>query len=462
MGESMAGMNQVRSFARWALLPGAALLLASLLCGCVRTEAAQQSPWVTIRSSFWGSIEDIRVWQELARRFNARQQRIRVKLEHIAGQNYHAKLMAMAVGRCAPDVMASDDEPFPHLAVNGLFEDLGPYLARVPAGNASVPRLDDFYTPFRETFRWGGRQYGLPYIGHCMLIYYNRDHRRAAGLPPDPDPDWTWEDLTRDAVALTRDLNGDGRNDQFGFNRLSWFYCLQWVWGAGGRDMDPEMTRYLFDTPEARRGFQYHYDHMHRYRVCPMVSDLPNMTWDAMFLTGKVSMFATGSWWLSHCREAKNLDWDVAPMPRGPVTRATRTTAEAITMAASSKHKEEAWEWICFVLCDEAQALFAQYGRGIPGVRRVALKTFARPDTPQHEERFLEAMDRYARRSSIHPRWMETAQIFDREWDRVMLGQKTIDEFVETVVPEATALVQEEEGTQATTPAGYPDRRLAR
>jgi multiple sugar transport system substrate-binding protein len=418
----------------------AAVLLASVaLCGCIRTFAAQPRV-VTIRSSFWGDVADIQVWEELARRFNARQPRIRVKLEHIAGQDYNAKLMAMAVGHCAPDVMASDDEPFQGLAANGLFEDLTPYLARDPS-----IRLADFYAPFRETFEHHGLPYGLPYIGHCLLIFYNRDHRRAAGLPPDPNPDWTWEEFTRDAVTLTRDLDGDGHIDQFGFNRNSWFYCLQWIWSAGGRDMDPAKTRYLFDTPEARRGFQFHWDHMHKYHVCPLVSDLPNMTWDSMFLTGKVSMFFTGSWWLSHCREAKNMDWDVAPMPRGPARRATRTTTEAITLSPASPHKKEAWEWIKFVLSDEGQPLFAQYGRGIPAVRRVALKSFARPETPQHEERFLEAMDHYAQRSSIHDRWRETAQVFDREWDRVELGQETIDDFVRIVVPEANAIVRGED-----------------
>jgi multiple sugar transport system substrate-binding protein len=437
-GARMQGQAEaLRRLGGWL---GAAALAATLCSGgCLRTEAAQPGT-VTIRSSYWGAIEDIQVWEELARRFNRSQERIRVKLEHIAGQNYHAKLMAMAVGRCVPDVMASDDEPFPHLAANGLFEDLTPYLER---DGAVAP--DDFYRPFRLTFEHRGKPYALPYIGHCMLIFYNRDHRRAAGLPPDPVPDWTWDRFTRDAVALTRDLDGDGRTDQFGFNRLSWFYCLQWVWSAGGRDMDPDMTRYLFDTPEARAGFQFHYDHMHRYRVCPSVSDLPNMTWDAMFLTGKVSMFATGSWWLSHCRQAKNLEWDVAPMPRGPVTRATRTTAEGITLSAASRHKQEAWEWIRFVLSDEGQALFALHGRGIPAVRRVALATFPRPETPQHEERFLEAMDRYARRSSIHERWSETAQVFDREWDRVMLGQQSVDGFAAVVVPEANAVLRGEQ-----------------
>ncbi|HZO89477.1 MAG TPA: sugar ABC transporter substrate-binding protein [Chthonomonadaceae bacterium] len=422
-----------------ALLLVLLLLAWAALPGCGRLRAAEKNT-ITIRSSFWGAAQDAKVWQELAREFERQHPNIRIQLEHIAGQDYHAKLFAMAVGRCLPDVMATDDEPFRFLSDNGVYEDLTPYLAHEP----QLAR-NQFYTAAYDTFHVGKRQYALPYIAHCLLIYYNRDHRRAAGLPPDPKPNWTWEDFNHDAIALTRDLDGDGRIDQFGANRLSWFYCLQWIWGAGGTDMDPQMTRYVFDTPQAKRGFQFHYDQMHKYHICPMESDLPNMTWESMFLTGKVSMFMTGSWWLEQCRQAKNIDWDVAPMPRGPVCQATRATTEGLAISPQSPHKQEAWEWIKFVLSDAGQAVFARYGRGIPSIRRVAQQVFPDPKTPQHEERFLYALDRYAHITSIHAHWLQTARVFDREWDRVMMGKINIDQFVRISLPEVNAIVRGED-----------------
>src|SRR5437870_5717653 len=105
------------------------LVLLLLGGGCGRPQAAAP---VEIRSSFWGMVQDRQVWEELAKRFNARQKHIHVRLEHITGQNYHSKLFAMTVGRCAPDVMASDDEPYRFLADNNVYEDLTPYVAREP------------------------------------------------------------------------------------------------------------------------------------------------------------------------------------------------------------------------------------------------------------------------------------------------------------------------------------------
>ena len=98
------------------------------LAGCRAPERGAGQP-VVIRSSHWGMVQDARMWQDLARTFNARQSRIHVKLEHIVGQNYHAKMIAMRVGNCAPDVVAADDEQFRQLASAGVYEDLGPFLA---------------------------------------------------------------------------------------------------------------------------------------------------------------------------------------------------------------------------------------------------------------------------------------------------------------------------------------------
>lgn len=380
------------------------------------------------------------MWEDLARAFNARQSRIHVKLEHIAGQNYHTKMIAMRIGNCAPDVVAADDEQFRQLAAAGVYTDLNPFLAR----DSRIHR-DLCYRQFWDSFHVDGKQFALPYLGMCLLLYYNKDHRRAAGLSPDPKPDWTWDDFNHDAVALTRDLDGDGRVDQFGLVRLSWFYCLQWIWSAGGTDMDVRQTRYLFDTPEAKRGFQFHYDHLHKYKICPQMSDLPNMSTEAVFLTGKASMVYMGAWWLSEARKAKNFEWDIAHMPTGPVTRATRSTCEGIAITPETPYKEEAWEWIKFILSEEGQRIIARRGRGVPAIRSVARALFVDPKTPQHEERFLEALDAYARNSSLHRYFMATEAVFNREWDRVYLGKINIDEFVARTLPEVNRILRGEE-----------------
>ena len=418
-----------------AALAALALFVFSLQ-GCSRSDARPDGR-VVIRYAYWGDIEDVRVWEELARRFNARQSGIHVKLEHIAGQAYHPKLMAMTVGGNPPDTMAADDEPFPELANNGLFEDLSTWVER----DLSV-READFYPQFREAWRFKGRLYSLPYVGFCLLMFYNREMVRSVGLRPPPD-DWTWDDFTRYAKALTRDLNGDQKIDEFGYMRTNFFYALPWIWGAGGNELNPDMTRCLLNTPEAKQGFQFAHDLTHKHHVTPLLSELPGMPLETMFLTGKVAMVMNSPWWVRRCRQSQALDWDVAHMPAGPKGQLTRTTCEGISMSRMSRHKAEAWQWIKFVVSDEGQEVISAYERGMPAVRRVAERVYPRPDTSQHEERFLEAMD-YARIQRIGVKWGENNVVINREWDMMMLGMRTPDQVAESITRQVNQIATED------------------
>lgn len=423
------------------LLAGIAIILAVLLAvvanGCIAARATTAPPGpVTIRYTYWGAIDDVVVWEELARRFHARQDRVRVKLEHIVGQAYHPKLMAMAVGRCAPDVMASDDEQFPELAENGLFEDLGPWMERDPDVDPAA-----YYPQFFQAWVHRGHPFGIPYLGHCLIIYYNKALLRSSGLP-EPPPDWDWATFTKYAQKLTRDLDGDGRLDEFGFMRFNFLYSLPWVWGAGGNELDAAKTRSTLNTPEAIQGIRFAHDLTHRYRVTPLMTELPGMPLENMFLTGKVAMVINAPWWLRQCRRAPHLEWDLQHMPRGPRGRSTRTTCEAITMSAASLHKPEAWEWIRFVVGPEGQRVISEYERGMPALRSVAERVFPNPKTPAHEERFLEAMQ-YARSQRIPVQFSENETVVTREWDLMLLGQRTPEQVAANIERDVNQIMAE-------------------
>ena len=69
-----------------------------------------------------------------------------------------------------------------------------------------------------------GRQYAIPYLYVSWQLLYNRSLFDAAGLPYPPAlPDspgadtWTWETFLEAARTLTRDIDGDGATDQWGF-----------------------------------------------------------------------------------------------------------------------------------------------------------------------------------------------------------------------------------------------------
>ncbi|MBI3118076.1 MAG: ABC transporter substrate-binding protein, partial [Candidatus Hydrogenedentes bacterium] len=75
----------------------------------------------------------------------------------------------------------------------------------------------DFFPAVLDAFTHNGQLWALPVEGAAYVLYWNRTLFREAGLPDHP-PD-TWEELCEFGRALTRDVDGDGRADHWGFAR---------------------------------------------------------------------------------------------------------------------------------------------------------------------------------------------------------------------------------------------------
>ena len=52
-----------------------------------------------------------------------------------------------------------------------------------------------------------------------------------------PDADWSWDDLYRICKKVTKDLDGDGRLDQFGTYNYGW---LEALYSNDGKIFDPQ------------------------------------------------------------------------------------------------------------------------------------------------------------------------------------------------------------------------------
>jgi len=66
-----------------------------------------------------------------------------------------------------------------------------------------------FYPAFMENSQTGGKIWGIPFQRSTIVMYWNKDAFKAAGLNPDKAPD-TWDELVADGAKLTqRDASGN-------------------------------------------------------------------------------------------------------------------------------------------------------------------------------------------------------------------------------------------------------------
>ncbi|HVL39796.1 MAG TPA: ABC transporter substrate-binding protein [Fimbriimonadaceae bacterium] len=282
---------------RWLLAA-----LAFLLIGCGR-ELEQDDGVVQI--DFWNGFSgpDGAMMEKIVRRFNESHPQYRVKMQIIPWGQYYDKLtLGLAFGG-APEIFILHVNRFPEFASHNALSPLD-----------GLMEPDDFVPRVWDTTFWEGRQYAIPLDCHPIGLYYNVDLFEKEGILAPPA---TLEEFLEAAKRLTKDTNGDGRIDQWGFS-FTWLRSNSYTFfnQFGTSLLTDDLTRSALSQAGAAQAIQLMLDLIHRYRVAP-----PPEGQDAWmgFQTGKVAMALEGVYMMLGLEQQKGLRYAAAPVPQfGP------------------------------------------------------------------------------------------------------------------------------------------------
>ncbi len=400
---------------------------AVLLGGCQKDEApargeaqaAAQAP-TEVTLQLFGDPAEVSGYRALITAFEAKHPDVKVRLIPIGKQKDHmAKLTTGFSGGTPPDLFLLNYRRYGQFAGKGVLEPLGARLAK-----SAVLKEGDLYAPAVEAFRFGGTLTCLPQNISSLVVYYNRALFERHGVPL-PQAGWTWEDFQSAAKTLTKDTDGDGRNDVHGLGfepalgRLAPF-----IWQAGGDVVDnvqhPRALTLL--DPAALDGLRFVLT-LHRvHKVTPTLEEAKSENHEARFAAGRLGMLLNSRRLVPTLRAVPGLDWDVAPLPMHPTTKADFTVlhSDAYCMPASSKVKDAAFRFVEFALGPVGAELVARTGRTVPSLKRVAegpafLDPHARPASARV---FLDSIEHMRRLPNI-PQWNEVetrADAIVEEW----------------------------------------------
>ncbi len=405
--------------------------------GCSSRTAPSEGK-TRIRFSFWGGFLELKLWEELKALYEKLYPDTILQLEYSPGE-YHRKLRLNLIAGTAADVLMVDDELYPAYAQSGSLENLERFIER----DRDEFDFDDFLPTSLESFTYEGERFALPWDGFSTIVFYNCDIFDKAGIPY-PKDDWTWDDLQRMAIALTRDLDNDGRIDQFGFDiTFGWRDMEPIIWSYGGRILTPDKKRFAMNTPETIAAFQYLYDLKFKHHVIPQAGELAGMLVEIRILTGRVAIIMAPAYMMSIMRGVEAMRWDAVHMPTGPTGKASRLSWDGLAIYTESQHKEEAWRFIKMVLSDEGQRIVGALQRGLPVRRSAVVESYVDPETPQKEEKFLEAVE-YGRLTPITVKYVEMDFAIQRELDKLSLGRIDPETMVRTLEPRVNRLLSEE------------------
>jgi multiple sugar transport system substrate-binding protein len=313
---------------------------------------------VTLTVLWRTTVSELETMQEAFRAFEASHPGIKVELISEAGAKGDDKLKTMFAAGTPPDIFASVFVAgFMDYVYTDMLLDLTPYVQR------DKFNLNDFLPGSVDIFTINGHIYALPRGGVGSIGFYNADLFDQAGLPYPPtkweDPSWTWDYAAEIAKKLTVQ-QPDGRYTQIGIQQSFWtalFNHAPLMWGTCF--FSDEMYEYGIGTttlatdPTVIESFQRILDLRHVDGVMP--AEVPT----GGFAGGKVGMYFSGG----GLAQFQNMSskWSIMPYPRGlpGVQQKSATYTGPLMIAKTTKHPQEAWELLKFLVNPEGQRYIA-------------------------------------------------------------------------------------------------------
>lgn len=357
---------------------------------------------------------------------------IQVELRSAPFGEYWHKMQALLAAGNPPQVYEMSIAYAEQFAKAGGLLNLQPFIDR-------DLNVQNYYTGVLDQVRFFPRKtgdlYAFPYQWVASVLYYNKDLFDAQGLSY-PTMDWDYDQLLQAAKILTRDTDGDGQIDQWGFySNTSHVFLDSLIKSYGERVLSEDYTKALLTQPKALQAIRFAVDMIQKYRVAP-----PQPTYEAllasggeMFRTGKIAMTIDGSYMMDSFKAAV-FGWDITMVPRGPEKRVIYGGPDSVVISANAKNPEEAWEVVKFITTKRPLDTFVL--GGVPIGKAVA-------DSKEWRSRyeFIENLDallksgKYMEGADFGPGWFEwRISVMNSELTPAFLGEKSVEEAAKTTV----------------------------
>lgn len=308
---------------------------------------------VTLKYGMWNK-DQVPAVEKIIEKFEKENPDIKVDIELTPREQYFQKLETAANGGAMPDVFWMNGPNAARFANGKVLLPLNELIEKDEVDMSNYPEtVTSLYTINDEV-------YGIPKDFDTTGLFYNKKIFDEAGVPY-PDETWTWEDLKQAAEKLTNKEKGIHGIAADLKNQGS-YYDL--IWQNGGEIITNNGKSTGFDEPAAIEALEYWYSFIDE-GLSPTYVQLTESWSVDMFMSGKLAMIFDGSWRVPIFKD--NPDIDVAVLPQGK-ERAVTIHGLSNVIAAKTKNKEAAWEFVKYLGSEEAAQVFAETGTVIPAL----------------------------------------------------------------------------------------------
>ena len=227
------------------------------------------------------------LFEKLAEEYSVTHPDVKIELEMTPWANYTDKIINTVAAGVIPDGAVAKFTWYPTLKDH--LEPIDGYFNNWKYKDEVEPIILDQYrsvTPEKNL-------YFLPYTNGALFFYYRKDLFEEAGITKTPD---TWDEFLEDAKKLTKDKDGDGKIDQYGYTMRSaangheTWYCFAFADMKQPSFYDAN-GNFSFISPEITEGNQFFLDLFKKYKVVPTTAPTDGTNENVAYLkSGQAAM----------------------------------------------------------------------------------------------------------------------------------------------------------------------------
>ncbi|MGW6903704.1 ABC transporter substrate-binding protein [Streptomyces sp. NPDC054940] len=342
-----------------------ALPLAALAAcgGGSGTDASAEAGSGTGTISVWahqGQKSEDTALQNAVKSFNSSQDKIKVELKLIPGNDYTKTITATDASEL-PDVMEFDGPTMANFVYNKKLAAIDDYVSAQTMSNATDAS--------KAQGEIAGKHYGLGMYDSGLGVYGNKKLLDAAGVkyPTGLDDDWTAAEFTA-ALKTLKGKDSDGKvvdlQETSGYaNEWGTYGFAPIVWSAGGTLLKDGKAQGALDTPAVVSA-------MKTFQSWKTYTD-PNTDGNA-FAKDRVALSWVGHWMYPAYSEALGDDLVVLPLPDFGNGPKTGQGSWAWGIGANSKNAKASGAFLDYLLND-ANVTAMTTANGAPPATKSAL-----------------------------------------------------------------------------------------
>lgn len=320
--------------------------------------------------------------QAMVAAFEKKNPTIHINIQSAAYADYFTKLKTRVAGNQTPDTFELNYENFVTYAAAGTLLDLNKANKKDHSFKKSV-----YYGKAFDVFNLGGKQFGVPSSFSTVVLYYNKDLFKQAGVAL-PTSKWDWSDEAAAAAKLKANLPAGTYAD---FQPTQFWEFYKVLGQAGGQFLSADKKTALFNKQPGINALNWLVSKTQNGWT-PTKAQMGTQADDAMFKAGKIAMYHSGIWLFSAFKDAP-FSWDIAVEPGG-VTPGNHFFANAVVASAKTKYPYAAWKWAQFMTSDPAAVkIRLAAGWEIPAIsNKAALASYLDQNPPANRQAVFEAL----------------------------------------------------------------------